>query len=70
MRGDVEEMPIDHDNEGLKLAAGVIRGPPSTSWGRIPRRWAFRTSRRIERAYVRQSSGLCSGDGQQTWTRG
>ncbi len=26
MRGDVEEMPIDHGNEGLKLAAGVIRG--------------------------------------------
>jgi hypothetical protein len=27
MRGDVEEMPIDHRKEGLKLAAGAIRGP-------------------------------------------
>ena len=28
MRGEVEEMPIDHGNEGLKLVAGAIRGPP------------------------------------------
>jgi hypothetical protein len=25
---DLEEMPVDHGQEGLKLAAGVIRGPP------------------------------------------
>jgi hypothetical protein len=27
MGSDVEEMPIDHGNEGLKLVAGVVRGP-------------------------------------------
>ena len=69
-RGDLEEMPVDHGNEGLKLAARVIRAPRSTNWGRIPLRWVFRTSRRMCRAYVRQSSELCSGDGQQMWTRG
>ena len=26
-RGDLEEMPADHGNEGLKLAARVIRAP-------------------------------------------
>ena len=28
LRGDLEEMPVDHGQEGLKLAARLIRGPP------------------------------------------
>jgi hypothetical protein len=36
MRGDVEEMPIDHGNEGLKLTAGVIRGPTIHQLGTDP----------------------------------
>ena len=70
LRGELEEMPVDHGQEGLKLAARLIRGPPSTSCGRTPSRWAFRISRRMAQAYVRQSSGVCNGEGQQTWTRG
>ena len=36
MRGDVEEMPIDHGNEGLKLAARVLRGPMLHQLGADP----------------------------------
>jgi hypothetical protein len=36
MCGDLEEMPVDHDQEGLKLPAGVIRGPPIHQLGAEP----------------------------------
>src|SRR5712692_8606997 len=36
MRCDVEEMPIDYGNEGLKLAAGMIRGPTIHQLGADP----------------------------------
>jgi len=36
MHGDVEEMPIDHGQEGRKLAAGVIRGPAIHQLGMDP----------------------------------
>ena len=32
-RGDLEEMPVDHGNEGLKLAARVIRAPDAPRTG-------------------------------------
>jgi len=33
---DLEEMPVDHGNEGLKLAARVIRGPTIHQLGEDP----------------------------------
>ena len=36
MGGDVEEMPIDHGNEGLKLVARVVRGPTIHQLGADP----------------------------------
>ena len=36
VRGDLEEMPVDHGNEGLKLAARAIRAPTLHELGADP----------------------------------
>ena len=38
LRGDVEEMPVDHGKEGLKLAAGMIRCPTIHQLGVDPQK--------------------------------
>jgi hypothetical protein len=36
LHGDVEEMPVDHGNEGLKLAARILRSPTIPQLGVDP----------------------------------
>ena len=62
-------MPVDHGQEGLKLAARLIRGPIH-QLRTDPQQMGIQDLAPDGAGILRQSSGVCNGEGQQTWTRG